>query len=210
MVCETGELHVHHAAVAQHHDERSSTAAGCCPRGWSRIGPSPPGAHSPGSKCSVKNAGALLGAHPSHVLAHDAHAALVAVLAQPLEDLLGAVRVLLQPPADGGLVPVQLAGPGRELARAERRFIEPEAHGARVHGQLAGDLRPPSAPRCGEGGGCAGRCRSRSRVGPGLAQQLRETARSAVRADRVARRRRRVQRQHLVQRRLVGEEIGLD
>ena len=98
-------------------------------------------AHSPG--CEVQLEEGRLVARPDavHVVLDDGDAAVVAGLAQPLEDLLGAVRVGIEPAHDLALEGVELAGARCGLARSELLDLGPPGHRARVQAQRTRGLR---------------------------------------------------------------------
>ena len=135
-----GELHIHHAAVAQHQDEEAQLPAGVADVDRAVMAPVHLGALS-GLEVQRQERWRLVRSHLVHVLAHDADGAGEAVLAQALEDLRGAVGVVLQPLPDERLVGVELARARRRSAWPEGGFVEPEAHGLRVQCELSGDLR---------------------------------------------------------------------
>ena len=112
-----GELHEHLAAVSQHHDEERQPAAGI--------------AHRDGSLCAPVDLRALAGCEVQlqidrppgrpdtpDVIPQDRHAALVAFLAQTLEDLLSAIRVRIQQPGDMRLERIEEAAARRTAPRA--------------------------------------------------------------------------------------------
>ena len=83
------------------------------------------------------------GTHRTHaleVVLDDGGAADVAGLAQAVEDLCGAVGMVLEQAADIGLVRVELAGARTGEPGAEPGFVEPAAHRASVERDGVGDL----------------------------------------------------------------------
>ena len=134
-----GELDVHHAAVAQHQDEEAQLPAGIADIDRAVLAPVHLGGLS-GLEVQRQERRRLVRAHLVHVLAHDADTAGEAVLAQALEDLRGAVGVVLEPLPDERLEGVELARARRRSAWSEGGFVEPEAYGLRVQGELSGDL----------------------------------------------------------------------
>ena len=135
-----GELHIHHAAVAEYQDEEAQLPARVADVHRSVMAPVHLGALA-GLEVQGQEGRRRFRPHLLHVLAHDADAARVPGIPQALEDLRAAVRVVLEPLPDERLVGIELARSRRRLARPERRFVEPVADRARVQRQAPGDLR---------------------------------------------------------------------
>lgn len=97
-------------------------------------------AHSPAAKSSLRNAA---GVRPNavHVVLDDGDATLKARLAQPLEDLLGAVRVGIEPTYDLALVGIELAHARHAGARAKLFHVGPFGYRARIQCERTGSLR---------------------------------------------------------------------
>ena len=134
-----GELHIHQAAVAEHHDEEAQLPAGVADIDRPVVAPVHLRALA-GLEVQRQERRRLLRPHLVNVLAHDADAAGEPGFAQALEYLRAAVGVVFQPLPDERLVGIELARAHRRLAWPEGRFVEPVAHGLRMQGQLPGDL----------------------------------------------------------------------
>jgi hypothetical protein len=135
-----GELQVHAPAVAQHHHEEAQAPA--------RV------ADSDGAELTPVDLRALAGlevqleegrlpARPDavHVVLDDGDAAGVAGFGQPLVDLLGAVRVGIEPAHDLALEGFELAGARHGPARSELLDLGPPGHGAHIQAQRTRGLR---------------------------------------------------------------------
>ena len=93
------ELHIQQAAVAEHHDEQRELAAGLA-HGHRAVGAPVDLSTFAGGERQGQEGRCAARTHDAHIVLDDGVAALEAVLAQALEDLLGAVGVGLQPLAD--------------------------------------------------------------------------------------------------------------
>ena len=134
-----GELDVHQAAVAQHHDEEAQAASGVADRDRAVVTPVDLGALAWG-EVQGEEGGGTHRTHALEVVLDDGGAADVAGLAQAVEDLRGAVGMVLEQAADIGLVRVELAGARTGEPGAEPGFVEPAAHRASVERHRVGDL----------------------------------------------------------------------
>ena len=134
-----GELHVHQAAVAEHHHEEAQLPAGIADGDRSVLPPVHLGALA-GLEVQRQERRRLVRSHALDVLPHDADAAGEAVLAQALEDLRAGVGIVFQPLPDERLVGIELARPLWLLAWPVGRFVEPVAHGLWMQAELPGDL----------------------------------------------------------------------
>ena len=130
------EFQVHAPAVAQHHQEEAQAPAR--------------GAHSDGAVLAPVDLSAIAGGEveleeglllarsdATHVHVDEGEAALVARLAQALEDLLGAIRMGIEPAHDLTLEWIELATARRTDARPVLLDGGPLGHRARVHRQRA-------------------------------------------------------------------------
>jgi hypothetical protein len=134
-----GELHIPHAAVAEHHDKERQLAAGFAHGHRAVVAPVDLGALAGGEGQGQEGRGPAW-THRAHVILHDGVAPLEAVLAQALEDLLGAVGVGLQPLADVGFAGIELACARCGLAWAKARLGNPLGHRAPIQAQGLSDL----------------------------------------------------------------------
>ena len=134
-----GELEVHQAAVAQNHDEEAQAASGVADRDRAVVTPIDLGALA-GGEVQGEERGGTHRTHALEIVLDDGGAADVAGLAQAVEDLRGAVGMVLEQAADIDLVRVELAGARRGGTGAELRLVEPAAHRASVERHRVGDL----------------------------------------------------------------------
>ena len=126
-----GELDVHQAAVAQHHHEEAQPSSSVADIDRAVVTPVDLGALAWSEVQGQERRGAHR-AYPLHVVFDDGGAAVIAGLAQANEELGGAVGMVLEQAADGGLVRVELAWAGRGESGPEPRLVEPVAHRAYV------------------------------------------------------------------------------
>ena len=136
-----GELDVHHGAVAPHHDEEAQAAPGVAERDRAVVSPVDLGALA-GCEVQGQESGGANRAHSLQVILDDGDAPVVTDLAQAVENLRGAVGIVLEQSADGGLERVELAGVVGGEPGAEARLVEPSAHG--FHQRL--EVRGPFIP----------------------------------------------------------------
>ncbi len=135
-----GELQVHPAAVAQHHQEEAQAPAR--------------GAHTDGAEGAPVHLGTLARGEgerqkrrarsrpdPSHVVLHDRDAAREARLAQPLPDLLRAVGVRIEPAHDLALERIEPARARGAHARPKLLDHRPLGHRLRMQSERACGLR---------------------------------------------------------------------
>ena len=136
-----GELDVHQAAGstapselaqrAELRDKEAQAASGVADRDRAVVTPVDLGALAWG-EVQGEEGGGTHRTHALEVVLDDGGAADVAGLAQAVEDLCGAVGVVLEQSADIGLVGVELARARRGGTGAELRLVEPAAHRASV------------------------------------------------------------------------------
>ena len=135
-----GELDIHPAAVAEHHDKEGKPPPGAAHRQKSGRTPIHLGALTR-RKMQFQKGGLTRWAHGAHVFLEDAVAAGVAILPQPLQQLLGGEGMRGQQPHDRALVRIEFAGPLGLLARLIRLAFDPFAHGSFIQLQRRRNLR---------------------------------------------------------------------
>ena len=104
-----GELDVQLPAVGQHHDEERQAPAGVADGDRAELAPVDLG-HLAGGEGQGQKRLARARADGAHVILDDADAAVVAGLAQALEDLLGGQRMGIEPADDAALERIEFAG----------------------------------------------------------------------------------------------------
>ena len=134
------EFQVHQAAVAQHHQEEAQASARGTDRDGSPLAPVDLGAFARG-EVEFKERGRVVRPNAVHVVLDDGDAALKARLAQPLVDLLCAVRVGIEPTYDLALVGIELAHARHAGARAKLFHAGPLGYRARIQCERTGSLR---------------------------------------------------------------------
>ena len=134
-----GELEVHQAAVAQDHHEEAQPSPGVADIDAGVVPPVDLGGLA-GGEVQGQERWRTHWAHPLEVVLHDGGAAVVADLAQAVQDLRATVGVVFEEAADIALERVELAWPRRGDSGPELGFVEPTAHGAHVERDGVGDL----------------------------------------------------------------------
>ena len=137
-------------------------------------------AHSPAAKSSLRKASRVARPDPVHVVLDDGDAAVIARLAQSLEDLLGAVRMGIEPAHDLALERIELAG-ARPPVRG--RNCSTSAHLATVRGSspsAARGLRHGELLATEVVADLADRSHSRARRRSHLFEQLRQAHRAGI------------------------------
>jgi hypothetical protein len=140
MVWRDRELHVHHPAVAEHHDKEAQPAGGVAHGNRAELAPVDLGAFA-GSEGQRQEGRRLRRADLVDKVLDDADAAAVAAFAQTLEDLRGGVRMGFEPADDLLLEGIELAGPHGTFSRMEFVGGQPPGDGVGMQVQLASDLR---------------------------------------------------------------------
>ena len=139
-----GEFHIHAAAVGQHHDEERKPALGIVHRDRSVGAPVDLRAFA-GSEMQFEIDRPLGRPDAADVIPQDRHAAVVALLAQTLMDLLSAVGVGVQQPRDARLERIKDAAARPAAPRLEARTLQPCRDRLRVKAQHPGGLRDRQA-----------------------------------------------------------------
>jgi hypothetical protein len=134
------ELHIQQAAVAEHHHEQRELAAGLA-NGHRPVGAPVDLRTFTGGEGEGQKGRCAAWAHDAHVVLDDGVAAFEAVLAQALEDLLGAVGMGFEPLADLGFIGIELARTRRALAGTKAWLGDPLGHRAPIQIQGPCDLR---------------------------------------------------------------------
>ena len=180
-----GELDVDHAAVAEHHDEEARAGGG-----WRRPATEPTlpqstWAQSPGREGEAQVGGLAHGPHRAHVVLEDAVAAGVALRAQPLEDLRGAVGMALEQGTICGLKGSSLLAAALALALLVSRVARSTSgHRFGIEIQLRRRSGRPSIP-VRRGVGASGRT-FRSRSWPPPSKARRRMSATDLHFDRLA------------------------
>ena len=144
-----GELHVHHSAVAQDHDKKTQAAARLSDVDRAEGAPIDLGALA-GGKGAGEKSGLTRGPDGAHVSFDQGVATIKALLAQVLQDLRGAVGILLQHADNLCLKRIEFTGALRRFPGPEALLGEPVGHGARIEGQGGGNLSSAEALLCVE------------------------------------------------------------
>lgn len=135
-----GELDVHQAAVAQHHDEEGQSPTRRADRDAAVFAPVNLGAF-PGGKGELEKGGPTHRPDLAYIRLDDRVAARKTFLAQALEDLLRAVRVAFQQANDARLEGVEATAAWWRLAGMKLRDADPLRHRVRIQSEGAGGLR---------------------------------------------------------------------
>ena len=133
-----GELDVEHPAVTEHTDKEAKPPAGRTERNGAPTAPIDLETFAR-SELEGKEGFDRFGPNQAHILRHDRIADRHALGLQPLEHLLGAQVVRLQPTLDQRLVRIELARAPRPL-RLVKIVFEPVADGFLVQLKLLGNL----------------------------------------------------------------------
>ena len=133
------KLDVQQAAVAEHHDKEAQAAAGVAHGDRTELPPVHLGTLA-GGKGQRQEGRSVRRANVVDVLLDDGDAAGVAGLAEAQEDLGGGVGMVGQPADDLRLEGVEFAGLGDDLPWPELAHGQPLGDGAFVQVQFAGDL----------------------------------------------------------------------
>ncbi len=133
------ELHVEHAAVAEHHHQEAQTALGIAHRNRAMLAPVHLGAFA-GCEAECQEGLGTRGPNLVHVSLDDADPTAETDLAQTLIDLRGTVRMALQPAVDLRLEGIQFAWLLDGLALRVLLECQVAAHGSAAQSQFACDL----------------------------------------------------------------------
>src|SRR5215813_823807 len=139
-----GELHIHAAAEGQHHDEERKPATGIVHCDGAVGAPVNLRAFA-GSKMQLEINRPLRRPDATDVIPQDRHGALIALLAQPLKDLLSAVGVAVEQSRDARLERIKDAAARPSAPRFEARTLQPCRHRLRMEAQHSGGLRDRQA-----------------------------------------------------------------